>query len=214
MDGQVVEMAGILTEVKGKATKKGAYMGFITLEDLTGQIECLVFPKVYERYQAMMAVDDIVVLCGKLSIREEEAPKLLVDKLVPLDMWEEEKPRPQAERHPPRMTVGDRVPVPQPNAAPAPLPHRQPSAPQKTDAQLASEAPRKLFIQLERARMEEAVHHLSIHPGSIPVYLHVPAEKLTFLLPRIQWCDAGEGCLTRLTGAFGEANVKIVEKKA
>ena len=214
MDGQVVEMAGILTEVKGKATKKGAYMGFITLEDLTGQIECLVFPKVYERYQAMMAVDDIVVLCGKLSIREEEAPKLLVDKLVPLDMWEEEKPRPQAERRPPRMTVGDRVPVPQPNAAPAPLPHRQPSAPQKTDAQLASEAPRKLFIQLERARMEEAVHHLSIHPGSIPVYLHVPAEKLTFLLPRIQWCDAGEGCLTRLTGAFGEANVKIVEKKA
>lgn len=214
MDGQVVEMAGILTEVKGKATKKGAYMGFITLEDLTGQIECLVFPKVYERYQAMMAVDDIVVLCGKLSIREEEAPKLLVDKLVPLDMWEEEKPRPQAERRPPRMTVGDRVPVPQPNAAPAPLPHRQPSAPQKTDAQLASEAPRKLFIQLERARMEEAVHHLSIHPGSIPVYLHVPAEKLTFLLPRIQWCDAGEDCLTRLTGAFGKANVKIVEKKA
>ena len=214
MDGQVVEMAGILTEVKGKATKKGAYMGFITLEDLTGQIECLVFPKVYERYQAMMAVDDIVVLCGKLSIREEEAPKLLVDKLVPLDMWEEEKPRPQAERRPPRMTVGESVPGPQPNAAPAPLPHRQPSAPQKTDAQQASEAPRKLFIQLERARMEEAVHHLSIHPGSIPVYLHVPAEKLTFLLPRIQWCDAGEGCLTRLTGAFGEANVKIVEKKA
>lgn len=214
MDGQMVEMAGILTEVKGKATKKGAYMGFITLEDLTGQIECLVFPKVYEKYQAMMAVDDIVVLCGKLSIREEEAPKLLVDKLVPLDMWEEEKPRQQVERRPPRMTVGDRVPIPQPNAAPAPLPHRQPSAPQKTDAQLASEAPRKLFIQLERARMEEAVHHLSIHPGSIPVYLHVPAEKLTFLLPRIQWCDAGEGCLTRLTGAFGEANVKIVEKKA
>ena len=214
MDGQMVEMAGILTEVKGKATKKGAYMGFITLEDLTGQIECLVFPKVYEKYQAMMAVDDIVVLCGKLSIREEEAPKLLVDKLVPLDMWEEEKPRQQVERRPPRMTVGDRVPIPQPNAAPAPQPHRQPSAPQKTDAQLASEAPRKLFIQLERARMEEAVHHLSIHPGSIPVYLHVPAEKLTFLLPRIQWCDAGEDCLTRLTGAFGEANVKIVEKKA
>ena len=62
LDGQIVDMGGILTEVKGKATKKGAYMGFITLEDLTGQIECLVFPKVYERYQGMMAVDDLVAV--------------------------------------------------------------------------------------------------------------------------------------------------------
>ena len=213
LDGQVVEMAGILTEVKGKATKKGAYMGFITLEDLTGQIECLVFPKVYERYQAMMAVDDLVVLCGKLSIREEEAPKLLVDRLVPLDMWEEEKNKPQEERRPPRVTVRDRVPDRQPAEGPAPRPHRQPAAPPKTDAQLASEAPRKLFIQLDRARMDEAVHHLSLHPGSIPVYLHVPAEKMTFLLPKLQWCDATEGCMSRLTGVFGAANVKIVEKK-
>ncbi|MBQ2954069.1 MAG: DNA polymerase III subunit alpha [Clostridia bacterium] len=215
MDGMFVEMAGILTEVKGKATKKGAYMGFITLEDLTGQIECLVFPKVYERYQGMMAPDDLVVLSGKLSIREEEAPKLLVDRLTPLESWEEESKN--AASHPSRIAVRNRVPasaratdqIPNP-----PVPHRQPAAPQKTDAQLASEAPRKLFIQLERPRMDEAVHHLSLHPGSIPVYLHVPAEKLTFLLPRIQWCDGSEGCLSRLVKAFGEANVKIVEKKA
>lgn len=87
-------MGGILTEVKGKATKKGAYMGFITLEDLTGQIECLVFPKVYERYQGMMAVDDLVVLHGRLSIREEEAPKLLVEKLIPLEAWHPEESAP------------------------------------------------------------------------------------------------------------------------
>ena len=96
LDGQIVDMGGILTEVKGKATKKGAYMGFITLEDLTGQIECLVFPKVYERYQGMMAVDDLVVLHGRLSIREEEAPKLLVEKLIPLEAWHpEESPPPR-----------------------------------------------------------------------------------------------------------------------
>ena len=96
LDGQIVDMGGILTEVKGKATKKGAYMGFITLEDLTGQIECLVFPKVYERYQGMMAVDDLVVLHGRLSIREEEAPKLLVEKLIPLEAWHPEESAPAA----------------------------------------------------------------------------------------------------------------------
>ena len=96
LDGQIVDMGGILTEVKGKATKKGADMGFITLEDLTGQIECLVFPKVYERYQGMMAVDDLVVLHGRLSIREEEAPKLLVEKLIPLEAWHPEESAPAA----------------------------------------------------------------------------------------------------------------------
>ena len=216
MDGLYVEMGGILTEVKGKATKKGAYMGFITLEDLAGQIECLVFPKVYEKYQGMMAADDLVVLCGKLSIREDEAPKQLVDKLVPLDMWENEPKvtvpdeagnRPRT----PRVATTDRVPEP------TPLPHKPqpiPRQPQLTDSQRAAGAPRKLFIQLERAHMDEAVHKLSLHPGSIPVYLHIPAEKATFLLPALQWCDGSEGCMKRLIAAFGEANVKLVEKKA
>ncbi len=216
MDGMYVEMGGILTEVKGKATKKGAYMGFITIEDLTGQIECLVFPKVYEKYQAMMSVDDLVVLCGKLSIREDEAPKLLVDKLVPLDMWENKPavtvPDEEGNReHHPRVSTVDRVPAPVP--APAPQ-HRIPRQPQLTDSQRAANAPRKLFIQLDRARMDEAAHMLSLHPGSIPVYLHIPAEKMTFLMPSLQWCDGSEGCLSRLNAAFGEGNVKLVEKKA
>ena len=92
LDGRSVEMGGILTEVKGKATRKGAYMGFLTLEDLSGQIECLVFPKVFERYQGNLSVDDVVVLTGKLSIREEESPKLLVDTVTPLEVWKKQHP--------------------------------------------------------------------------------------------------------------------------
>lgn len=62
--------------------------------------------------------------------------------------------------------------------------------------------------------MDAAVQQLSIHPGSMPVYLHIPAEKMTFLLPKVQWCDGSEGCMNRLCSQFGQANVKIVEKKA
>jgi DNA polymerase-3 subunit alpha len=211
MDGMFIDMGGILTEVKGKATKKGAYMGFITIEDLTGQIECLVFPKVYEKYQAMMAVDDLVVLSGKLSIREDEAPKLLVDTLTPLDMWEE-KPKATVPDEPgnrrPRVSTVERVPAPSQEHPP-----RAAIPPRMTDSQRAANASRKLFIQLERPRMDEAVHMLELHPGSIPVYLHIPAEKATFLLPSLKWCDGSEGCMNRLTTAFGESNVKIVEKK-
>lgn len=84
-DGAQVSMAGILTLCKGKITKKGAMMGILSLEDLTGQIEGLVFPKVYERYVPLLNVDSLVILDGKLSFREEEEPKLLVDAVRPLD---------------------------------------------------------------------------------------------------------------------------------
>ena len=78
-DGDSVTMAGILALAKGRITKKGSMMGIITLEDLTGQIEGLVFPKVYDRYVTLLAADNLVVLTGKLSFREEEDAKLLVD---------------------------------------------------------------------------------------------------------------------------------------
>lgn len=201
LDGQIVDMGGILTEVKGKATKKGAYMGFITLEDLTGQIECLVFPKVYERYQGMMAVDDLVVLHGRLSIREEEAPKLLVEKLIPLEAWHPEESAPAA-------------PMGQSTARPVPPPKRHASeAPKLTDAQAAAKAPRKLYLRLNRPQMDAASSTLSLYPGSVPVYLHLPAEKMTLLAPRTGWCDASDGCLNRLNALLGAENVKLLESR-
>ena len=95
LDGMSVTMGGILTEVKGKATKKGDYMAFVTLEDMTGQIECLVFPRVFERYQALLTEDRAVVMTGKISVREDEAPKLLADSVSRLEDWKgrEEKKR-------------------------------------------------------------------------------------------------------------------------
>ena len=201
LDGQIVDMGGILTEVKGKATKKGAYMGFITLEDLTGQIECLVFPKVYERYQGMMAVDDLVVLHGRLSIREEEAPKLLVEKLIPLEAWHPEDSAPAA-------------PMGQSTARPVPPPKRHTSeAPKLTDAQAAAKAPRKLYLRLNRPQMDAASSTLSLYPGSVPVYLHLPAEKMTLLAPKTGWCDASDGCLNRLNALLGAENVKLLESR-
>lgn len=201
LDGQIVDMGGILTEVKGKATKKGAYMGFITLEDLTGQIECLVFPKVYERYQGMMAVDDLVVLHGRLSIREEEAPKLLVEKLIPLEAWHPEESAPA-------------VPMGQSTARPVPPPKRHASeAPKLTDAQAAAKAPRKLYLRLNRLQMDAASSALSLYPGSVPVYLHLPAEKMTLLAPKTGWCDASDGCLNRLNALLGAENVKLLESR-
>lgn len=186
LDGRYVQMAGILTEVKGKATKKGAYMGFVTLEDLSGQVECLVFPSPFEKYQHLLEVDALVVLEGKLSIREEESPKLLVDRVTPLEEWRD---RP---RYEPRK----------------PVPRVQPL----TDAQRAQASPTKLYIRLARDRMAEATAILKQHPGQVPVYLHIPAEKATLLCPADCWTGMSDAALAQLTAAFGQDNVKPVTK--
>ena len=83
-DGRKVTMGGMITETHAKATKKGPMMGFLTLEDQTGQVECLLFPRVYEKYSRTLAVDQAVLVTGRLSVRDEEDTKLLADEIAPL----------------------------------------------------------------------------------------------------------------------------------
>ena len=83
-DGMHVRMGGMLTEFRQKATRSGNLMGFVTLEDMTGTIESLIFPKVLERVSTELTPDTAVVISGRLSIREDEDPKLLLDTIEPL----------------------------------------------------------------------------------------------------------------------------------
>ena len=84
-DGRRVAMGGIIVESHSKVTRKGGMMGFFTLEDQTGQVECLMFPKVYEKYSRSLSEDQAVLVTGRLSVREEEDIKLLADTVEPLE---------------------------------------------------------------------------------------------------------------------------------
>ena len=83
-DQKTVRMGGIIAEKKMKAARSGNMMAFVQLEDMYGTTEVLVFPKVYERVSAQLVEDAPVVMTGKLSVREEESPKLLLDRVAPL----------------------------------------------------------------------------------------------------------------------------------
>ncbi|MGX8706049.1 MAG: DNA polymerase III subunit alpha, partial [bacterium] len=83
-DQKTVRMGGIIAEKKLKATKSGGMMAFVQLEDMLGATEVLVFPRVYERETDQLNEDAAVVMTGKLSVREDEAPKLLLDRVAPL----------------------------------------------------------------------------------------------------------------------------------
>ena len=77
-------MGGIIAERKLKATKSGTMMAFVQLEDMYGVTEVLVFPKVYDRFSALLVQDAPVLMTGHLSVREEESPKLLMETVRPL----------------------------------------------------------------------------------------------------------------------------------
>ena len=85
-DQRTVSMGGIVAERKLKATKSGNMMAFVQLEDMYGSTEVLVFPKVFERVGHILQKDQPVLMTGKLSVREEDAPKLLLDHAEPLGM--------------------------------------------------------------------------------------------------------------------------------
>ena len=75
-----------------------------------------------------------------------------------------------------------------------------------------SGAERKLFLRLERKAMDRAMALLALSAGEVPVYMHIPEEKITLLCPRENWCTADETCLSRLQEALGAENVILKEK--
>ena len=91
-DGDLVTIGGIITGRRNKTTRSNSQMAFLTLEDLYGSVDVLVFPKIYEKFSPIMTVDSIVFLTGRVSLREDEAPKLLCERIVP---YEEFIARPQ-----------------------------------------------------------------------------------------------------------------------
>ena len=84
-DRMNVTLGGMIIETRMNTTKANKLMCFITLEDFYGTIECLVFPRIYDRLARMIQNDTVVVIRGTLSLREDEEPKLLVEDIRPLD---------------------------------------------------------------------------------------------------------------------------------
>lgn len=83
-DGKYVGIAGIITSKTVKETKNKTPMFFITVEDRSGEIEAVVFPKQAEKFSSFIYTDAAVYISGNISVKEDEKPKILVSKIIPL----------------------------------------------------------------------------------------------------------------------------------
>ena len=161
-DGMSVAMGGLITERKMKATRKGDMMAFITLEDLFGSTEALVFPRVFERCRAALSSDEPVLLRGRLSIREDDAPKLILESVSPL-------------RH-----VGEAAPPPSP-AAPADALAPAPAQPPRPAA-------RRLYLRVKDEFQRNQTADLLVKtPGGCVVTFFVTSEGKAYQAPRELW---------------------------
>jgi len=148
-DGSGVVVGGLVAATKKITTKKGELMLFLTLEDLTGTVEVIVFPKVYRREAANLREDAVVVVKGRVSSQDEEI-KVVADGIEPVE------------------------------------------GKSGLHLRLTSE-------MLDRGVMVRLREILQSHPGSVPVYLHLPGKKV-IVTDRRFWVEK----TPELEGKIGE----------
>lgn len=88
-DGREVRLGGIISSVKLMNDKRGSRMAFVTLEDFKGTAEMIVFSDCFEKGKRHIVDDNIVMMSGRVSTREGEASKVIVNDLFPLDSLSE-----------------------------------------------------------------------------------------------------------------------------
>ena len=91
-DGQSVVVGGIITEKTVKYTKNNKVMAFLTLEDLVGTVEIIVFPRDYEKNHLLMDEESKVFIRGRVAAEDERASKMICEQIlsftqVPRELW-------------------------------------------------------------------------------------------------------------------------------
>ena len=180
-DNKQVDILCIVSARQSKATRSGDTMAFLTVEDTTGAMEVLVFPKILQRYGQLLTVGSVVVLSGRISVREEEDAKLLCEKAATIQD---------------RLSWRSGSPVRKPNAGAGS--GKRPGLYLRIPSRQGKE-------------MEKAQNLLEIFEGTTPVYVFFQDTQKVGLAPRSMWVFPNDVLLGQLTEILGEGNVKLVE---
>ncbi|HYM68244.1 MAG TPA: OB-fold nucleic acid binding domain-containing protein, partial [bacterium] len=219
-DRQEVVVGGLVGAVKRSITRSGSAMAFLTLEDLTGSVEVLVFPRAYEQQGFVLKRDAVVLLRGKVDI-DEQGAKLLCDEVIALPATPEEAadlqipppaPRGRGDRYgigrsarngtpPARAATGAPTNV----AATATAVRVAPQSP-GPDHGTAVRSPLRIRVTT-REEIEQLYQYLEAHPGERQVCAHVVTDTGEHVIPiQLRLADAAE-LQQELEQVFGEGNV-------
>jgi len=191
-DGAEVSVGGIITSLKRTTTRNGQAMAFLTLEDLTGTCEVVIFPKTYEGAHYLLKKDALVLVQGRVDIQEQQA-KVLADRILALqDVAAEEPGWAPAPSPPLRVPQG------------TDLGHRISAAP---DHQGSLSLPVHVRVSTE-AELEQLREVVQRWPGDRLLYIHVLTATGEEQVIQSEYGVAREEQLrVELEHVFGEGNV-------
>ncbi|MCM1101767.1 MAG: DNA polymerase III subunit alpha [Clostridium sp.] len=178
-DGKRVVLGGMIAGKNIKYTKNDKMMAFVTLEDLVGSVEVVVFPKDYERYGGILLEDEKVFIRGRASVEEDKDGKLICEEVRTFAEVEENG-------------FGR-------NKAAAPA---RPKVPTGLWIQFEDAA----AYTAGKAELLAALEHSD---GGDNVVIFLKDTRAWKVLPANLRVNADEALQNRLKGLFGEANVKI-----
>ena len=151
-DGQQITMGGMISAYKKLKTRSGTLMAFVTVEDMYGSVECVCFPKVYDKIRNFLENDQVVSLSGKISIEQEKLPVIIVDKMSEFSIEDKAPKRSMAE-----------------------------DIPTMTKPTVKSDAEKRLWLnvsELEDEDLEELLDTLSFYEGETQVYFVKDGKKM------------------------------------
>ncbi len=192
-----VRLAGVIGAVTVKTTQKNQRMAFFTLEDRYAEIECLVFSKLFAEYEDLLCTDRAVYVEGNLSLREDEAPKILVGVLSALPDNEAVRADPRRlPRAKSQATPKQATPAPQATPTPTPTAKQPFVRPQKVYLRVP-DMQGKLFLK--------ACNLVSLFEGNVQVVFYDASSG------KYHACDKGIDAdafvMAQLKDLLGEQNV-------
>ncbi len=217
-EGDCVAICGVINSKNIKNTKSGEPMAWITLEDRTGEIEVIVFPKIYAELAPLLNTDSVIAVYGEISVKEDEDSKLILRAAAPLRTNEKYTHRPSpfteikktasATRHEGSYQQKKVEPQSYTNQSPTPV---QKAAPLQTVAPQNLKAPSKVYLRvtsLTSAEAKKAINLIEIFDGGVPVIFYETDTKAYLPIEAIPLgLDATPFVIKELKKILGEENV-------
>lgn len=180
-DNDRVTLCGIITRITIKQTRGGQNMAFVTVEDMTGSMEIIVFPKVLEECSDRISASAVITVLGTLSVEEEKEPKVLANEV---------SGAPDQTAHPASESgSAEKTAVQNKNKHPGLF---------------------LRFSSRKDARIEKARIITSIFDGSFPLYFYYMDEKHYELQKPSQFVLPNDTMLAELKRILGEDNVALM----
>lgn len=200
-DGVCVRLLAVVSSVRVKSTKRDETMAYVTLEDMSGTVEMIVFPKKLVEYSHLLHEGQIVLCEGRASLREEKESQLICERLTLASQAHAMADvRPKQERN--TCVVGKEEMLPT-------APKIQPQATtQETHSKYHG-----LHLLIDSMESDTAFRCktlLSLFPGQTPVYFKCIDTGKRLLSPKEQWVELNEPMIRQLRHILGTKNVTVL----